>query len=62
MSLRHTCEYNQLPNRSNHFDTPLLQWGDCIGKYVTLTVNMSEGTGVNLRIWMNEKKEGRWPS
>ena len=34
----------------------------CNGKYTTLTVNMSEGTGVNLRIWMNEKKEGRWPS
>jgi hypothetical protein len=29
---------------------------------MTLTVNIREGTGVNLRIWMNEKKEGRWPS
>jgi len=23
-SVRHTCEYNQLQNRSNHFDTPCL--------------------------------------
>jgi hypothetical protein len=23
-SVHHTCEYNQLPNRFNHFDTPCI--------------------------------------
>jgi len=36
-SVHHTCEYNQLQNRSNHFDTP--------GTYLTQTSLRTQATG-----------------